>query len=596
MLPRAELDRLGIALTGFTPDAVTTVLGPVGESALTRGELDGAARALAPGGRAATDPVAVLTRLFLLGRPVPVAAAAGALAPLGIEAAVDHGLLLRDGDEVRATLEVRPYGRPGWWVCSDFGSDVRPGPLRPDHVLGIGGASTTLAGVTIRRPVGRALDVGTGCGVQALHLAEHATEVVATDISSRALRLAATTAALSGQSWDLRAGSLLEPVAGERFDLVVANPPFVVSPGLSGADGGFDYRDSGLAGDEVSRRMVSGLAGMLAPGGVGQLLANWVIPPDGDWAGRVTEWIGGGEGAPVDAAVDAAVDAWVWQREVLGVSEYVTLWLQDAGYRPGTQAFTDRYDRWAGWFESTGVVAVGMGLVTLWRTESEPQVVCEDVRQPYDQPAGAELDAWHRRRQWLARTPELLDARLRTAATVRLDSTSHADRGWVQQDARVRLDSGLRWEVEVDEAVQAVLAAADGSLPVGVLLELVARAFGTDPPHSATGPGRCWPIWWPGASCCRWRWRRIRPADVALSARLGSIRARFSDRSSAQFGPFPARIGPGHSPTGPGTPEAPSALAEMSTENGNRTAAPHRNEVRARNRLDHRNQRVDTDQ
>ncbi len=77
-------------------------------------------------------------------------------------------------------------------------------------------------------------------------------EVVATDISARALRLAATTAELSGYRWDLRAGSLLEPVADEAFDLIVANPPFVVSPGLDREHGGYDYRDSGLAGDAAS--------------------------------------------------------------------------------------------------------------------------------------------------------------------------------------------------------------------------------------------------------------------------------------------------------------------------------------------------------
>ena len=46
-----------------------------------------------------------------------------------------------------------------------------------------------------------------------------------------ALALAAATARLNGMSWDLRPGSLFEPVAGERFDLIVSNPPFVVGSG-----------------------------------------------------------------------------------------------------------------------------------------------------------------------------------------------------------------------------------------------------------------------------------------------------------------------------------------------------------------------------
>ena len=54
---------------------------------------------------------------------------------------------------------------------------VRPGPVRPDPVPGVGPASLTLSSATGRRPVGTALDIGTGCGVQSLHLSQHATAV-----------------------------------------------------------------------------------------------------------------------------------------------------------------------------------------------------------------------------------------------------------------------------------------------------------------------------------------------------------------------------------------------------------------------------------
>ncbi len=80
----------------------------------------------------------------------------------------------------------------------------------------------------IRDRVDTALDLGTGCGIQALHLDAHCGSIVATDTNPRALALAAATATLNDMTWDLRAGSLFEPVAGERFDLIVSNPPFVV--------------------------------------------------------------------------------------------------------------------------------------------------------------------------------------------------------------------------------------------------------------------------------------------------------------------------------------------------------------------------------
>ena len=58
------------------------------------------------------------------------------------------------------------------WVASDLtpGLDGAPHTVGADHVLGISSASTSLAEMTVRDPVGRALDLGTGCGVQALHL------------------------------------------------------------------------------------------------------------------------------------------------------------------------------------------------------------------------------------------------------------------------------------------------------------------------------------------------------------------------------------------------------------------------------------------
>src|SRR5690348_9741239 len=158
VLGPAALTLLREAIEGYTVGAVQDLLGPIGRSAHQRGDLAGVARALPAG-----DPLAALVRLFLLGAPVPEAEARTALRPLDVSAAT--ALLACSDGVVRARLELRPYATDTagpWWVLSDFGSDVRPGPLAPDHVLGIGGASLTLAQATPRRPVARALDLGTG--------------------------------------------------------------------------------------------------------------------------------------------------------------------------------------------------------------------------------------------------------------------------------------------------------------------------------------------------------------------------------------------------------------------------------------------------
>jgi methylase of polypeptide subunit release factors len=464
ILGARDVDLLRAAVDGYTVDAVSTAIGPVGQAALGRGDLDGLARAV-PG----DGPLATLVRLFLLGRPVDAGAAGAALHPLPLERAVAAGLVRTSGDSVRALIEVRPYaaGPHDWWVVSDFGSDVRGGPLQPDHVLGIGAASLTLAQATPRTPAGRALDIGTGCGVQALHLGTHAGHVVATDVSYRALQLAATTAALSGQSWELRHGSLLEPARDERFDLVVANPPFVVSDGT----GRYDYRDSGLHGDEICRALVTGLPGVLADGGTAQLLANWIIPADRPWQERVGGWLAG-----------RGCDAWVWQREVAEPGEYVAMWLRDAGEAPGTPAWSQQYDAWLDWFAAAGVAAVGMGLITLWRTAAaDPVLVLEDVPQPVEQPVGAHLPAWIERQRWLRATSDeqMLAASLAPApGLVRERSDLIGPDGWAAASTRLRQSHGMRWDIEADDAITALVAGCNGWTSLRAPLQVLAAALG----------------------------------------------------------------------------------------------------------------------
>ncbi|WP_375492531.1 methyltransferase [uncultured Jatrophihabitans sp.] len=476
--PEAEpvLDPAGIAAlreacAGYTVDAVHDVLGLDGTAALDRADLTGAAYAL----RGDDSRLADLVRLFLLGAEVDEDAAARAVAPLDLGIAVAAGLVERSVGGVRAGLDVRPYAQSGadaplsWWVVSDLGSDVRRGPLPAGHVLGVGAAALTLAQAVPRTPVERALDLGTGCGVQALHLGRHTRDVTATDVSPRALRLAATTAALSGEQWTLRHGSLLEPVYDERFDLIVANPPFVVSDGSTE----FDYRDSGMAGDAVSEILIRTLPAALRGGGSAHLLANWIIDRDAAWDERVGGWLAG-----------SAVDAWVRQREVVEPGEYVTMWLRDAGFDPSMPEWADRYAAWRAWFDAHGVLAIGMGQVSLWQTDERPVRVLEDVAQAVEQPLGAHLDAWRARQRWLAGHGDdaaLLQAVLAAGpGLARERSEVLDDGGWTPAGGVLRQRSGLRWSVEVDDAIAALIAGCDGRRPLRLPVLALAAALDQD--------------------------------------------------------------------------------------------------------------------
>ncbi|MFK5647682.1 methyltransferase [Ornithinimicrobium sp. LYQ121] len=435
-------------------DHLDTLLGEVAAGALHREQPFLARRALV----ASSDPAAVLARLFVLGRPVPAADVDRALPRTGATGLLTGGLARTDDhDGLVALVDLRPYGdeRHTWWVVSDLSETVRGGPLPTDHVLGVGGASITLASWTPRPQVGRALDIGTGCGVQALHLAGHADQVVATDLSQRALALARLTASLGGLALDLRHGSLLGPVEGETFDLVVSNPPFVVTPRGAGVPV-YEYRDGGAAGDSLVAGLVGGLAAHLRPGGVAQLLANWELAPGVDWRERVGGWLDG-----------TGLDAWVVQREVQDVAEYAETWVRDGGQRPGSAGFDPLYAAWLDDFAARGIAHVGFGVVTLQRpeTDREPWRDLVDVRTPVASPMGPTVLAGLQARTWLAEhtASELLDVAWQVADDVTEERVGRP--GAIDpQVIQLRQGGGLRRVVRMDTLSAGLVGACDGDL------------------------------------------------------------------------------------------------------------------------------------
>ena len=455
---------------GYTVDGVAEVLGEEAHAALHRDHPLLAERATRDG----DDPAAALVRCFVLGRPVPVDRMAAALPTTGVDALARAGLAVLEDDLVTATCDLRPYGdeRHTWWVLSDLSETALGGPLPTDHVLGVGGASTTLASWTPRPQVERALDLGTGCGVQALHLAGHtAYPTVATDLSARALAYARATADLNGLDLDLRRGSLLEPVAGEQFDLVVSNPPFVITP-RDGDVPRYEYRDGGAAGDALVAGLVRDLAAHLRPGGIAQLLANWELTAGEDWRDHVGAWLEG-----------TGLDAWVVQREEQDVAEYAETWVRDGGHRPGTEGYEALYAAWLADFAARGIERVGFGILTLQRprTDREPWRDLDDVRTPVASPMGPTVLAGLEARTWLAEhsDEELLDVAWQVADDVteeRVGRPGAPD----PQVIQLRQGGGLRRVVRLSTVGAGFVGACDGELTAAQLCGGLAVVTGAD--------------------------------------------------------------------------------------------------------------------
>ncbi|MFD4633289.1 methyltransferase [Streptomyces sp. NPDC058284] len=480
-LPLPSSDRadaaasLRAALLGadFTADGLLELLGAPAYTALARSETVPALRATRGDGA-----LAALVRLFLLQESVPHARVADVLP---VDVLLESGWLAEEeksaeGDGgLRATVDVRPYGGPGgedWFIVSDLGCAVGGaggiGKHEEGVVLGVGGASTTLAGITVRTPVASALDLGTGSGIQALHAAQHATRVTATDLNPRALRFTRLTLALSGApEADLREGSLFEPVADETYDLIVSNPPFVISPGAR-----LTYRDGGMGGDDLCRSLVQEAGEHLNEGGYAHFLANWQHVDGEEWQDRLRSWVPRG------------CDAWIVQREVQDITQYAELWLRDAGdHRTDPGQYAARYDAWLDEFEARGTRAVGFGWIALRKTgAAEPSITVEEWPHPVEQPLGDTVREFFERQDYLRTHDDaaLLTGHFKLAGEVVQEQVGLPG-AEDPEHVVLRQNRGMRRATKVDTVGAGFAGVCDGSLSAGRILDAIAQLVGEDP-------------------------------------------------------------------------------------------------------------------
>lgn len=454
----------------FRSEPLRRLWGEEADDALARGLREPILRAVAGD----EGVLATLGRLFVLGMPQPVSAVAAALPTAGVDGLVALGIARSEGESIRPTALIRPQsfvdadGIGEWWIASDLDEVALDGALPADHVLGVGGASRTLAEIVMPIQVDRALDLGTGCGIQALLVARHAASVVATDISTRALAYAELNARLNGaRNIEFRLGSMFEPVAGETFDLIVSNPPFVITPRAEGVPE-YEYRDGGLIGDALVEQFVRTVPSFLTPGGAAQLLGNWESHAHAPGLERLASW------------VPAEIDLWAIQREELTPLAYAELWIRDGGTTPRDPAFRSLLTAWLDDFTARGVEAVGFGYVLLRLPDAvgsasedrTPLRRIERMPQPVSNVGSALRDG-------LAAHDLLADglpATLFTASDV--TEARHLMPG--DDDPSVielRQGGGFGRTMGVDTALAAFVGACDGELTVMQIVSALADLF-----------------------------------------------------------------------------------------------------------------------
>ncbi|MGD0613621.1 MAG: class I SAM-dependent methyltransferase [Anaerolineales bacterium] len=365
--------------------------------------------------------------LFLRGEAIAVDQAAQVLPDRDFDTLVRSGLMREDSGRVCSYFKVQSY--QGLVFLSDF-------PYRhkaPDFVLPIGPAGHYLAGLTIRRQVASVLDLGCGCGVQSLLAARHCTRVTATDINPRALSFTRLNSELNGVSnIEILQGSYFEPVEGRRFDLIVANLPYVIAP-----EKWVIYRNTDRPGDASVRRLIQEIPAHLSEGGYAHILANWIHPAEAPW------W------QPMRMAAEGnKADAWLIYNGSKDVQTYAEMWI-DSEIKNDARALDQTKKAWGNWYSRNGIERIALGAVTLRSRTSGSNWFCAAlVDSSLESPAGEQLQRLFAAQDTLSapRHPEDI-----------------FDKRWVP----------WRMEMTVDPGGQAVMARSSSGLRLQVKIQVL---------------------------------------------------------------------------------------------------------------------------
>ncbi|MCQ4609061.1 methyltransferase [Corynebacterium sp. CCUG 61414] len=456
----------------YTTSSIGSYLGPNAYQALYRGEVGAVLRRCH-----SEDVIGSAISTLLLRRPTSQneleALFGSSLAEKLISAGVFHQT---KEQRYEVAYDIRPHllSQQHHLIVADLDASTSAIVPGKDHVLGVGAASKSLLHAIPQSPTGTVLDLGTGSGVLSVAQSGLADQIVGTDIHHRAIELAQATLEMNGiTSVQLREGSWFEPVAGEQFDRIVANPPFVV--GIP--EVGHVYRDSGMPLDEASRLVAEHAPEYLAEGGMLCMLGSWAHIDGEAWQSRVASWV-----------PSQGVSAWVLQREVVDPETYVATWLKDESVDLRTESGIARTQQWLDYFQAAGVHAIGFGWIFMQHIGDQPsEITAEELTHPFTDPLGPEVEEYYLRQAWLRQksVQELLDSSFLVRPTVAIEDiavpNTEEGLGFTREELRITRMDGPRFSHSLDEALKTVLAGLHpAGLPLRDVVGILAASRGVD--------------------------------------------------------------------------------------------------------------------
>jgi predicted RNA methylase len=407
-----------------------------------------------------------LVRLFVLGQDADVTALQRALAPMSVDEWKHMGLIeAGDGGSVKASFHLRCYR--DLIFAYDFPRRGRGG-LRPDYVMGVSPSSLILAAMTVRLKSSATLDLGFGCGIQAILAAPHSERVVGVDCNPRAVAVARRNANLNGiANIDFREGDMFAPVRGEKFDLIVTNPPFIISP-----ENRHFFLNSGLESDEICRRIVREAPAFLNENGYCVMNANWAVIDGEDWRARLASWF-----------ESAGCNGLVFAQETRDPGEYAAGLIEAGSNEEGE--YMRMFDEWMAYYAKLRISGIGQGVIVMQQdTKRANWFAVEPAPANIAYPSGDDVALLMKLRSFLHSLPaerDLLDVRLKLAPSVKLDQVCEAANGaWRAVSGRVRRSGGLEFLGVLDGPSAAALAKWNGTRPLRDEFVELAAAFKID--------------------------------------------------------------------------------------------------------------------
>jgi methylase of polypeptide subunit release factors len=412
------------------------------------------------------DALNSLIRWFFVGSPVPEETARHCLPEWFLQTCLDHRLLRAEGDQLFPATLLVSY--QNLLLAADLHQRLHSADAY-DQVLSLNPTARYLSNFTIRRPQRSTLDLGTGCGIQALVAAAHSEQVVATDLNARATAYAQFNARFNGlENIECVTGDLFEPVAGRTFDLIVTNPPFVLAPSKR-----FIYRDNEMELDRLCRRIVREAPDYLNEGGYFQMICEWAQIEDEPWEERISEWF---DGVPCDV--------WVYKNVTRKPAWYAQTRLMETLYESAA-ADAKTFAEWMAYYHAKGVEAIHGGLIVMRRREGSIWFKIEEQEQGLQHPFGETVLQNFLNRDFLedhADDVRLLASQLRLSPDAKLaQDFQYAEGHWQPKLPLLQLQNGIPYSTAITIDVAQFLARFDGSRTVEQLAQELISSVEVEP-------------------------------------------------------------------------------------------------------------------